>query len=90
MNVLPTPGWLFNRISLLSLFTSSLLMDSPRPVPPNRLLVAAIAGLGFALYLTYIEAYELMTWCILCLISLALISLISILAIILKLSVAKA
>lgn len=47
---------------------------------PNRLLGAAIAGLAFALYLTYIEAYELMTWCILCLISLVLISLISLLA----------
>jgi vitamin-K-epoxide reductase (warfarin-sensitive) len=47
---------------------------------PTQLLGAAIAGLAFALYLTYIEAYELMTWCILCLISLLLISLISLLA----------
>ena len=52
---------------------------------PKRLLGAALAGLAFALYLTYIEAYELMTWCILCLTSLALISLISILAIAVKL-----
>jgi vitamin-K-epoxide reductase (warfarin-sensitive) len=51
---------------------------------PNRLLAVAIAGLAFALYLTYIEAYELMTWCILCLISLALISLITFLAITVK------
>jgi uncharacterized membrane protein len=51
-----------------------------RQETPNRLLGAALAGLAFALYLTYIEAYELMTWCILCLISLALISLISLLA----------
>jgi vitamin-K-epoxide reductase (warfarin-sensitive) len=55
-----------------------------RPETPNRLLGAALAGLAFALYLTYIEAYELMTWCILCLISLALISLISLLSIIVK------
>lgn len=57
---------------------------------PNRLLVAALAGLAFALYLTYIEAYELMTWCILCLISLAIISLISILAIAVKVRGARA
>jgi vitamin-K-epoxide reductase (warfarin-sensitive) len=47
---------------------------------PNRLLGAALAGLAFALYLTYIEARVLQTWCILCLISLALISLIAILS----------
>jgi uncharacterized membrane protein len=41
---------------------------------PWRLLVAAIAGLGFALYLTYVEAYVLDTWCILCLGSLGLIA----------------
>jgi vitamin-K-epoxide reductase (warfarin-sensitive) len=57
---------------------------------PNRLLAAAIAGLAFALYLTYIEAYELMTWCILCLISLVLISLISLLAIAVKVRTARA
>jgi vitamin-K-epoxide reductase (warfarin-sensitive) len=51
----------------------------------NRLLGAAIAGLTFALYLTYIEGYVLSTWCILCLISLVLISLISILALAVKL-----
>jgi vitamin-K-epoxide reductase (warfarin-sensitive) len=46
----------------------------------TQLFAAAIAGLTFALYLTYIEAYKLETWCILCLISLALISLIAVLA----------
>ena len=61
-----------------------------RAETPNRLLGAAIAGLAFALYLTYIEAYELMTWCILCLISLALISLISLLAIAVKVRTARA
>jgi len=55
-----------------------------RAETPNRLLAAAIAGSAFALYLTYIEAYQLMTWCILCLISLLLISLIFLLAIIVK------
>src|ERR1700674_4301640 len=40
---------------------------------PFRLLIAATAGLGFALYLTYIEKFVLATWCILCLSSLTLI-----------------
>ncbi len=61
-----------------------------RAETPNRLLGAAFAGLAFALYLTYIEAYELMTWCILCLASLAMISLISLFAIAVKLRGAKA
>ena len=61
-----------------------------RQETPNRLLGAALAGLAFALYLTYIEAYELMTWCILCLISLALISSISLLSIMVKVSTPRA
>jgi vitamin-K-epoxide reductase (warfarin-sensitive) len=44
---------------------------------PLMLLIAATAGLGFALYLTYIEKFVLATWCILCLSSLALIVLIT-------------
>jgi uncharacterized membrane protein len=47
---------------------------------PTRLLVAAMGGLGFALYLTYVEAYVLETWCILCLSSLAFIATITVLA----------
>ena len=34
----------------------------------------AVAGLGFALYLTYIEGHVLGVWCILCLSSLAVIA----------------
>ena len=45
---------------------------------PRVLLAGSLAGLGFALYLTYIEKYVLATWCILCLSSLILISLIAI------------
>jgi len=44
------------------------------------LLVASLAGLGFALYLTYVEAFVLAVWCILCLSSLALISAITVLS----------
>ena len=51
---------------------------------PMRLLIAAAAGLVFALYLTYVEAYVLTAWCILCLTSLALITLITALAAIVK------
>jgi vitamin-K-epoxide reductase (warfarin-sensitive) len=56
-----------------------------RPDTPNRLLGAAIAGLAFALYLTYVEAYVLETWCILCLASLAMISFITLFAIVARL-----
>lgn len=44
---------------------------------PLMLLVASTVGLGFALYLTYIEKFVLATWCILCLSSLTLIALIT-------------
>jgi vitamin-K-epoxide reductase (warfarin-sensitive) len=57
----------YGALFLLSTFRRS------RPETPNWLLALAIAGLAFALYLTYVEAYLLKTWCILCVISLALI-----------------
>ena len=44
---------------------------------PAILSISALAGLGFALYLTYIEGFVLAAWCILCLSSLALISVIA-------------
>jgi uncharacterized membrane protein len=40
---------------------------------PILLLIASTGGLGFALYLTYIEKFVLGAWCILCLTSLTLI-----------------
>lgn len=45
---------------------------------PMMLLMASLAGLGFAIYLTYVEAFVLATWCILCLSSLTVIFLISV------------
>ena len=45
------------------------LSGRSRPETPNRLWIASVAGFAFALYLTYVEAHELMTWCILCLMS---------------------
>lgn len=62
-----------------ALFALSAFYRSRRETP-LRLLLAAAAGLVFALYLTYVEAYLLTTWCILCLTSLALIALITLLA----------
>lgn len=44
------------------------------------LLLAALAGLGFSLYLTRIEAQILGVWCIYCVTSLVAISLISVVA----------
>lgn len=44
------------------------------------LLIGALGGLGFALYLTYIEGFVLHAWCVLCLSSLTVILLTSILA----------
>ncbi len=38
------------------------------------LFAGSVAGLAFALYLTYVEGHVLGVWCILCLTSLALIS----------------
>ena len=51
-----------------------------RSQTPFRLLAAAVIGLGFAMYLTYIEGHVLETWCILCLSSLGLIAGITVLA----------
>src|SRR3954447_9166070 len=62
-----------------ALFLLSTLWRS-RAETPNRLLLGALAGFCFALYLTYIEAYELRTWCILCLASQCLIFLIMLFA----------
>jgi len=44
---------------------------------PTWMFAAAVAGLIFALYLTYVEGYVLGTWCVLCLSSLILIVLIT-------------
>jgi len=42
-------------------------------------LVAALGGLGFALYLAHIESAVLEVWCVYCVISLGIISLITLL-----------
>ena len=50
---------------------------------PGIVLVGSSGGLGFALYLTYVEKYILFAWCILCLSSLAVIFLITLLSVLL-------
>jgi vitamin-K-epoxide reductase (warfarin-sensitive) len=72
-----------------TLFFLSTFRNS-RAQTPNRLLAASIAGLGFALYLTYVEACELKTWCILCVASQVVIFLITVFAAIVKLRSAGA
>jgi uncharacterized membrane protein len=67
----------------LALFVLSTFQNS-RDETPNRLLGLALAGFAFAVYLTYVEAYKLMTWCILCLTSQFLIFLISVCALAVK------
>ena len=47
---------------------------------PGMVFLGAVAGLGFALYLTYIEGFVLQAWCILCLSSLTLIFSITVLS----------
>jgi uncharacterized membrane protein len=60
-------------LALATLFRS-------REEAPAMLAIGSLAGLGFALYLTYIEGFVLATWCILCLSSLALILSIAVLS----------
>jgi vitamin-K-epoxide reductase (warfarin-sensitive) len=61
-----------------------------RPGTPTRLLVTSLLGLAFSLYLTYVEAYRLMTWCIFCLSSQVIIFLIAVLSAVIKFRAAKA
>jgi uncharacterized membrane protein len=49
-------------------------MYRERRETPGLIFAGAVAGLAFALYLTYIEARVLGVWCIMCLSSLAIIS----------------
>ena len=45
-----------------------------RAETPMILLAASLAGLTFALYLTYVEKFVLTVWCVLCLSSLGVIA----------------
>jgi len=70
--VLGIPVALIGIIGYFGLLALSTVCRS-KVATPILLLIASIAGLGFALYLTYIEGFVLAAWCVLCLSSLALI-----------------
>ena len=72
-----------------ALFLLSTVWKS-RQETPTRMLIAAIAGLVFALYLTYVEAYQLKTWCILCLGSQVLIFFIAVMSVFVKFGAPRA
>jgi uncharacterized membrane protein len=74
--VLGVPDALIGIVGYGLLFALATFYRS-RAETPVMLLIASTAGLGFALYLTYIEKFVLATWCILCLSSLTLIVLIA-------------
>ena len=56
---------------------------------PIVLLMTSAGGLGFALYLTYIEKFVLAAWCVLCLSSLALIFTATVLSVVLVVTSAR-
>jgi uncharacterized membrane protein len=88
-SVMGVPVALIGVAGYMALFVLATFFRSACETP-NRLLGAALAGLAYALYLTYLEAYVLTTWCILCVISLVLIFLISVMAVVLRVKSAKA
>ena len=73
----PVPVAAIGLVGYAALFALSRLRQRGTRV---LMLLGALAGLAFALYLTYIEAYVLGVWCILCLGSLVTIAGITVLA----------
>ena len=71
------PVALVGLLGYILLFALSL---TPRNWATIFRFAAALIGVGFALYLAYIEAYVLAVWCLLCIGSLAMISTITMLA----------
>src|SRR5579862_1164999 len=75
--VLGVPDALIGILGYAALLSLATVYRS-KSETPLILLIASVLGLGFALYLTYIEAFVLATWCILCLSSLTLISVVTV------------
>lgn len=73
------PVALIGIIGYLAVLTLATLYRDQAGIPAV-LAIGSLAGLGFALYLTYVEGFVLATWCVLCLSSLALISGIAVLS----------
>ena len=59
-------------LGYLALLTLATLYQK-KAETPAMLVIASLAGLGFSLYLTYVEAFVLATWCVLCVCSLIVI-----------------
>lgn len=66
----PVPVAAIGLVGYAALFALSRMR---RRAARTLMLLGAVVGLAFCLYLTYIEAYVLGVWCILCLGSLATI-----------------
>lgn len=77
--VLGVPVALIGILGYLSLLALGTIYRE-KAETPAMLLIASLSGLGFALYLTYVEGFVLTTWCVLCLSSLVLIFGISVLS----------
>lgn len=77
--VLGVPVALLGILGYASLLALSTLYRG-KAETPAMVLIASVGGLGFALYLTYIEGFVLAAWCILCLSSLFLITAITVLS----------
>jgi uncharacterized membrane protein len=73
------PVALIGVLGYLALLVVATLYRRRRETP-KLLFWGAMAGLGFALYLTYIEGFVLATWCVLCLSSLCTIFTIALLS----------
>jgi vitamin-K-epoxide reductase (warfarin-sensitive) len=73
------PVALIGIIGYLAVSTIATLFRN-RAETPALLSVASLAGLSFALYLTYIEGFILAVWCVLCLSSLFFIFAIAVLS----------
>ena len=70
--VLGVPVALIGIVGYLLILTLATIYRNQAETPV-LLLIASVGGLGFALYLTYIEKFVLGVWCVLCLTSLGLI-----------------
>jgi vitamin-K-epoxide reductase (warfarin-sensitive) len=82
--VMGIPVALLGILGYLALLLLATLRRA-RAETPLILLIASLAGFGFALYLTYVEKFVLAVWCILCLSSLAVIAGIAALSVVLVL-----
>lgn len=73
------PVALIGIIGYLAVLTIATIFRN-RAETPALLSIASLAGLSFALYLTYIEGFVLAAWCVLCLSSLSFIFAIAVLS----------